>query len=781
MAEEKDAAAAGNFVRDIITGHLDEARYSQVVTRFPPEPNGYLHIGHAKAICLDFGMAKEFGGRCHLRMDDTNPLTEETEYVEAIKRDIRWLGFDWGDHFYFASDRFDQFYDFAVQLINDGKAYVDSQTIDEIRENRGTVTQPGTPSPFRDRSADENLALLKRMRAGDFPDGAHVVRAKIDMSHPNMQMRDPLLYRIRHATHHRTGDDWCIYPMYDFAHCLTDAMEGVTHSLCTLEFENNRDIYDWVLEATGHTEPRTHQYEFARLEFTYTITSKRRLLRLVKEGHVSDWDDPRMPTLAGVRRRGIPAEAIVDFCARLGVSKANSVVDIAQFEHVVREHLNRSTPRVMAVLDPLKIIIDNYPTGQTELIKAPFFPEGDDPDAARLLPFSRELYIEREDFMEDPPKKFYRLAPGREVRLRWAYFITCVSVDKDADGNIVALHCTYDPDTSGGNAPDGRKVKATLHWVSAERGAAAPVRLYERLFNVEQPLAGDGDFIAALNPNSLKTVDAIVEPFLLQATPGTRFQFERKGYFISDTEDSAEGAPVFNRIVTLKDAWKRIQKRDDGAAKPKQPKKPKNKPSKQKKAPLNVDAARAEKSPELAARFDRFRTALKLSDEDAHMLTDNDARAAFFEAAIAAHSNPQGVANWINNELMATLKDQPIDSLPFNGTALGALVRLIDEGVISTRIAKTVLEKMLKGQGAPAAIVEKEGLKQLSSPEALHPILDQVFAANEAVVAQIRGGDARRRGFLMGQIMKASQGRANPQLVNQLLDARLIEAPTDEG
>ena len=773
MANKTETAAAGNFVRDIIKQHLSESRYPQVVTRFPPEPNGYLHIGHAKAICLDFGVAKEFGGRCHLRMDDTNPTTEDTEYVESIQEDVRWLGFEWGEHFYYASEHFEKLYAFAEQLVRAGRAYVDFQTVDEIRRNRSdrdNPSAPGTPSPHRDASPEDNLVHLRKMRDGGYKEGECVLRAKIDMGHPNILMRDPLMYRIRHEHHHRTGDAWCIYPMYDYAHGISDAIEGISHSLCTLEFENNRALYDWFVDAVGFTAPRTRQYEFARLELTYTITSKRKLRALVEQGKVTGWDDPRMPTLAGVRRRGVPAEAIVDFCEQLGVAKSNSTVDLARLEFVIREHLNRSSPRVMAVLDPLKIVVDNYPDDKVEWFDIPYFSD-DDRSETRPVPFSKILYIEREDFMEDPPRKFFRLAPGREVRLRWAYFLTCTSVDKDDAGNITAVHCTYDPDTRGGSAPDNRKVKATLHWVSAAHAHPAPVRLYDRLFSAESP-GKDRDFIEDLNPNSLVEIAAMVEPSLKSARPGARLQFERKGYFCVDAVESADEEPVFNRTVTLKDAWARIQKRDDGA-----PKAPRKKPKQQrkggKKAPLDVDAARASKPDALAAKFDLYRIELGVGAEDAHLLTETPERAAFFEDAIAEHHNPGKIANWINNTLMATLKDRPVDALPFGGNDIGKLVRLLDDEAISSRIAKTVLDKMLSGDGSPEAIVERDGLRQLSSPAELDPIIDQVFAANPDSVAALKAGERKHQGFLIGQIMKASGGKANPKVLNALMQARL--------
>jgi len=560
--QAKTESAPSHFIREIIQEDLRTNRFGgRVHTRFPPEPNGYLHIGHAKSICLNFGLAQEFGGLCNLRFDDTNPTKEEIEYVESIMEDVRWLGFNWEDRLFFASDYFEQLYEWAVQLIKAGKAYVCDLSPEEVRAYRGTLTEPGRESPYRNRSVAENLDLFERMRAGEFPDGSRTLRAKIDMASPNLNLRDPVMYRILHASHHRTGDRWCIYPTYDWAHGQCDSIEGITHSICTLEFEDHRPLYDWFLENLGIHHPR--QIEFARLNLSYTVLSKRKLLQLVREGYVRGWDDPRMPTIAGIRRRGYPPEAIRDFCDRIGVAKNDSVVDIALLEFCVREHLNRHAPRVMAVLRPLKVIIDNYPEGQTEMVEAINNPE--DPSAGtRLVPFSRVLYIERDDFMEDPPKQFYRLAPGREVRLRYAYFIKCVDVVKDPQtGEVVELHCTYDPATRGGNAPDGRKVKSTLHWVSAAHALPAEVRLYDRLFTVENPNEErDGqDWKSFINPNSLEVLTGcLVEPSLAQAAPGARYQFERLGYFCVDLVDSQPGRLVFNRTVALRDEWARLQR-----------------------------------------------------------------------------------------------------------------------------------------------------------------------------------------------------------------------------
>lgn len=557
-----EMTAPPNFIRHIIDEDMRNNTYEgRVVTRFPPEPNGYLHIGHAKSICLNFGLASEYGGTCHLRFDDTNPSKEETEYMESIKKDVRWLGFDWGKHLYYASDYFDQLYSYAVALINKGKAYVDSLSAEEIRRYRGTLTEPGKHSPYRDRSVEENLALFQHMREGRFQDGAHVLRAKIDMASPNINLRDPVMYRILKMPHHRTANKWCIYPMYDFAHGLSDSIEKITHSICTLEFEDHRPLYNWFIETLGVYHP--HQIEFARLNLTYTVMSKRKLLRLVKNGHVTGWDDPRMPTISGFRRRGYTPESIRDFCERIGVAKRDSTVDVALLEHCLREDLNRRAHRVMAVLRPVRLIIDNYPEGHAEALDAENNPE--DPDAGtRKVLFSRELFIEQEDFMEDPPKKFFRLAPGREVRLKHAYYVTCVDVKKNTQtGHVTEVHCTYDPDTRGGWSEDGRKVKGTLHWVSAAHALKAEVRLYDHLFVKENPEeADDGTgFEANLNPKSLEILtDCRVEAGLARAAPGNRYQFLRQGYFCVDAKDTSEQRLVFNRTVPLRDTWAKIRK-----------------------------------------------------------------------------------------------------------------------------------------------------------------------------------------------------------------------------
>jgi glutaminyl-tRNA synthetase len=555
-----------HFIEEIIEGDLKSGKHQgKILTRFPPEPNGYLHIGHAKSICLNFGLAEKYNGKCNLRFDDTNPLTEETEYVDSIRKDIRWLGFDWEDREFYASDYFGQLYDWAVLLIKKGLAYVDDHSADEVAESRGTPTRPGTESPFRNRSVDENLDLFIRMNKGEFPDGTKVLRAKIDMASPNMHMRDPVMYRIKHAVHHRTGDKWCIYPMYDYAHGQSDFIEGITHSICTLEFEVHRPLYDWFLDnIIGDPQvnlSRTRQYEFARLNLNYTVMSKRMLLKLVKERYVNGWDDPRMPTISGLRRRGYTPESIRDFADRVGVAKRENVIDMSLLEFCIREDLNKRAQRILTVLDPLKVVIENYPEGQTEELEAVNNPE-DDSMGTRRVPFSRTIYIERDDFMEDPPKKYFRLSPGNEVRLRYAYFIKCNRVIKNPGGDITELRCTYDPESKGGKSPDGRKVKGTIHWVSVQHAVEAEIRLYDRLFVNEDPTetGDDQTFIDNLNPDSLRVVKGYTEPFAHHAKPAEKFQFERLGYFCVDP-DSGSGKLVFNRTVNLRDSWAKISTR----------------------------------------------------------------------------------------------------------------------------------------------------------------------------------------------------------------------------
>ncbi len=753
-------ATSKTFLEEIIERDLAANTHGgRVVTRFPPEPNGYLHIGHAKAICIAFGMASKYSGVCHLRFDDTNPSTEETEYVDGIMNDVRWLGFDWGDKLFFASDFFEEMYLLAEGLIADGKAYICELTEDEFRTAKGTINEPGTGSVYRDRPREESMDLFRRMRAGEFPNGAMVLRAKIDMSAPNMKLRDPPLYRIRHDRHHRTGDDWCIYPMYDYAHPLEDALEDVTHSICTLEFENNRAIYDWVVDETAvTTKPR--QYEFARLGLDYTMMSKRKLRELVMEGHVRGWDDPRMPTLAGLRRRGVTPEAIRDFCEMIGVAKANSTVDIGKLDYTVRNDLNHRSPRVMCVLRPLKIVIENYPEDTVEWLDASYWPHDVPNEGSRKVPFTREIYIERSDFKENPGRKFYRLGPGREVRLRYGYYVTCTDVIKDASDEIVELRCSYDPATRGGSAPDGRKVKGTLHWVSATRSLPAEVRLYDRLFSTPDPYEGVEDFRDNLNPDSLIVLSgARVEPSVAEDAPETRYQFERTGYFWRDSVDSGPDALVFNRIVSLKDSWARSTKKVSAPS----PRKERPRPS----------APAARKDP--YAGLDAEGIALARGWVDAHGISEDAAGViagdtnltGFFEGGLDNSGDANGLANWVTNELARVLKEH--ESVPFDGPALGALVALVHEGAISGRIAKTVFAEMLTSGGDPAAIVETQDLRIIGDDDALRPIIDALIADNAGKVAAYRGGRTKLLGFFVGGVMRATRGKADPGAVNRLL------------
>ncbi|MDP6933986.1 MAG: glutamine--tRNA ligase/YqeY domain fusion protein [Myxococcota bacterium] len=719
-----------NFIRAMIEEDLASGKHGgRVVTRFPPEPNGYLHIGHAKAICLNFGLAHDFDGTCHLRFDDTNPAKEDMEYVEAIQRDLRWLGFDWGENLFFASDYYEQLYDFARHLVEHGRAYVCSLSEEEIREYRGTVTDPGTPSPHRDRSVEENLDLFARMRAGEFEEGAHVLRARIDMASPNMKMRDPLLYRILQMPHYRTGETWCIYPFYDFAHCLSDAIEGITHSICTLEFENNRELYDWILDQVPlPCDPAPEQTEFARLSLGYCLMSKRRLLQLVEQDIVTGWDDPRMPTIAGMRRRGVTASAIRSFSERVGVAKANSTVDYALFEHAIRDDLNHQAPRVMGVLDPLRMVIDNYPEDGEEWLDAPLWPHDVPREGSRQVPFSREIWIERSDFMEEPPRKFFRLAPGREVRLRYGYLVTCTHVVKDPSGEVVEVHCDYDPETRGGNTPDGRKVKGTLHWVSARHALRAEMRLYDRLFAVEDPssVPEGGEFFDNLNPGSLEVVSGWVESSLQTLAPGSHVQFERQGYFYSDPIDHGQ-TPVFNRTVTLKDSWARMQARTAPATRAKTKTKTKTRTSSSTEAtPRTRVPTPGTSDPVLMARLERYQDELGLGADEARLLTTNVQRSDFFEAALGAHDNADRIAKWFVHVLLAELKDRTLDSLPFGGEAIGELVALLDDQTLSTRTARTVFEHLLEHGGKPRQIAAEHGLEQVTDTSAIAAALDQV-------------------------------------------------------
>lgn len=761
-AASAEEAGTSNFIRDLVQADRKTGKYGgRVVTRFPPEPNGYLHIGHVKSICLNFGLALEFQGACHLRFDDTNPTTEDIEYVEAIQRDVRWLGFDWRDLLFYASDYYEKLYDFAVELIKRGKAYVCSLSEEEIRAYRGSISAPGTLSPHAARTVEENLDLFARMRQGEFPDGAHVVRARIDMASANMKMRDPLIYRIRHAEHYRTGKAWCVYPLYDFAHCLSDWLERVTHSICTLEFENNRELYDWFL-LTLDLPDRPEQTEFARLVLAYTMMSKRKLLQLVEEKLVHGWDDPRMPTIAGLRRRGVTPSALRAFCERIGVSKNNSIVEVALFEHVLREDLNLRAPRVLAVLRPLRVVVETWPEGHVEETDAPYWPADVGKEGSRKIQMSRVLYIDREDFLEDPPKDYFRLAPGKEVRLRHGYILRCERVIKDATtGEITSVICSHDPASRGEVA--GRKVKGTLHWVSAAHAHEAEVRLYDRLFTVELPGTGDADLAAELNPASLVTVRAQIEPSLASATAGDLFQFERSGFFCVDL-DSKPGALVFNRTVALKDSWTKSAK----ASSP-------EKPLPTLATPLAAAPARAPKSEpaELSPEALRLQSTHGIPAEDARILAGDAAVTTFFEAAVSAHPNPKSLAKWLVNDVLRATKGGSVNDLPFDALALAELVALVDAGTITGKIAKDVFEQMLAGKGRPAAIIAAQGLTPIADTGTLDPVVDAVLAENEGAVARYRAGNLNLLGAFVGMVMKKTGGKANPTLLNALLKKKL--------
>jgi len=777
VADASDSRAGRDFIRTIIDRDMDAGRYDQVVTRFPPEPNGYLHIGHAKSICLNFGLAVEYGGRCNLRYDDTNPLTEDEEYTTSIARDVEWLGFEW-DGLYHASDYFERMYEVAEGLIRDGRAYVDSSTEEEIREARGTVTEPGRPTAYRDRSVEENLDLFRRMRAGEFEDGAHVLRARADLASPNMIMRDPVLYRIRHAHHYRTGDDWCIYPLYDYAHCLEDAFEGITHSLCTLEFDNNREIYDWIMEHGGFEEPRNHQYEFARLNLDYTVLSKRKLRRLVEEGHVDGWDDPRMPTIAGLRRRGVPAAAIRAFCDMIGVAKSNSRVDIGKLEYAIRDTLNATAPRAMAVLDPIPFEIENWPADRVETLELERFPGVAVPEgeaAGREIHFGRNLLIERDDVTLEAPEGWRRLAPGREVRLRGSYVVKCTEVKVDGEGRVQSARGTVDLETLGRN-PEDRRVKGTIHWLSAADATTAEVRLYDRLFRVPDPDAAaaevgeEADSLDYLNPDSrVVLAGAVIPRDLVTAEPGTALQFERLGYFAAEL-DSTAAAPVFNRVVTLRDTWARAGEQSD-AARTKAERVVIHQTDEDRVSDERTAAREAD--PLLAERFARYRNELGLDLSEADVLTGTRAAGDLFEGALEEHDDPSAVAAWIVNDVRALLGERTAADLTFDGAALGRLVGLVASGEISRRAGKTVLERMDAEGGDPAAIVEELGLAVVSDASALEPVVAEVLAAWPEKVAEYRDGNRNLLGLFMGQVMKATGGSADPALARQLLQKAL--------
>ncbi|MGE5189809.1 MAG: glutamine--tRNA ligase/YqeY domain fusion protein [Gemmatimonadota bacterium] len=777
------AVARLDFIREIVRRDTLSGRYGgRVVTRFPPEPNGFLHIGHAKSICLNFGVARDFGGVCHLRLDDTNPETEDMKYVEAIMRDVRWLGFDWGDRLFFASDYYERLYELAVRLVGDGKAYVDSLAEDEIRRYRGTVTEPGRESPYRGRSVEENLDLLARMKAGEFPDGAHVLRAKGDMAAPNMKMRDPLLYRIRHATHYRRGDAWCLYPMYDFAHPLSDAIEDITHSICTLEFENNRDIYDWLVDNL-FPEPRPRQYEFARLNLDYTVMSKRKLLQLVEEGLVAGWDDPRMPTIAGMRRRGYTPEGIRLFAARIGVDKANSRVSMELLEDAIRDDLNARAPRVMAVLRPLKVTLTNWPEGKVERVEAPYWPRDVGKAGSRRVPFGRDLFIERTDFREDPPADWLRLCPGRAVRLRNAGTIRCDAVVRDpSTGEPLELRCTHEPGPPGPGGAAKKGKGTAIQWVSAAHAVPVEVRLYDRLFTAADPEADvEGNtFRDFLNPASVEVLrGCLAEPGLAEARPGDRFQFVRHGYFVADAVDSKPGAPVFNRIVELRDTYKAgkagtMLRGAAVGARPARPEAGAKRPATPSAGTFSDERARARAADaSLARRYERYAAELGLSPELADVLTGDPGVADFFDAAVAAHPNARAVANWMANDVLRELKGRAVGELPFTGADLGGLVALVDRGTITGPAARAVFEEMMKGGGTPAGVAARLGVDRALPEAELSAAIDAVLSALPDKVAAYRAGKTSLLGLFTGQAMKATGGKADPREVQELIRRKL--------
>lgn len=760
MAPETDSTrtAGLNFLEQIVERDLASGAVRKVVTRFPPEPNGYPHIGHAKAICINFGIATDYKGVCHLRFDDTNPETEDMEYVRAMERDIRWLGFEWGEKQFYASDYFQQLYDHAVRLIETGKAYVDSQTDEEIRTNRGTVTEPGVNSRFRDRSQEENLDLFRRMREGEFPNGSHVLRARIDMASPNMLLRDPVLYRIKHAEHYRTGNEWPIYPLYDFAHPLSDAIEGITHSLCSLEFEVHRPLYDWLVDAL-YDKPRPHQYEFARLNLDYTVMSKRKLLRLVNDGLVDGWDDPRMPTLSGMRRRGITPESIRRFCDLIGVAKADNRVDISLLEYAIRDDLNHRAPRVMAVLDPLPVTITNWPEDRVDWIEADYWPHDVPKEGTRKVPFGRNLVIDREDFAEDPPPKFHRLAPGREVRLRYGYVIRCDEVVKDSSGEVIELRCTYDPETRSGNVT-GRKVKGTIHWVEASHAVKAEVRLYDRLFRSPDPedVPEGEDFLSMLNPESKVTVEAHLEHSLAGAEPGDRFQFERQGYFIADT-DTTKDRMVFNRTITLRDTWAKM------TAEPTAPAPRTRKPAAA--APVPSGPAIPTLSADQQKEADRLVADFGIGEEDAAILASDSWLQGLFEET-ASQVDAAQAANWVLHEVQRVRKSD--DAVRLTPAALASLIRLVSDGEISSRTAKELLAEVAASGGDPKAMVAERGLAQIDDSAALEEAARGVVADNPEKATAYREGKLGLIGFFMGQVMRRTEGKANPERAREILE-----------
>jgi glutaminyl-tRNA synthetase len=770
IPEVENRLVSPNFITEIIEEDLKAGKYETIITRFPPEPNGYATIGHAVASSLNFGLANDYGGLCRLRMDDTNPETEKLEYVEAFARDLAWLGFQWvapdgTNSVNYASNYFDELYDLAVKLIEMGKAYVDSVSDEEMSALRGTVEEPGKPSQYRERSVTENLDLFERMKKGEFPNGAHVLRAKIDLASPNMKLRDPVLYRILHAKHYRTGDKWCIYPSYDFAQAITDAFDGVTHSLCSLEFIDNRAIYDWLMENLWGT-PRPYQYEFGRRSLEYTVVSKRKLIQLVNEGFVKGWDDPRMPTLAGLRRRGVRPEAIRAFASKVGITRTNKTIELALLEQSIRDDLNTMAPRVMAVTDPLKVVITNYPDDKLEMFTVPYWPSDVPNEGSRQVPFAKEVYIEREDFAEVPPPGYKRLSPGEEVRLRFAYVIRCDEVVKDANGMILQLNCSYDPDSHGKNP--GRKIKGAVHWVAAKTALSVELRLYDKLFSVPNPDEGEGHFTETLNPESFVVREGFVEPSVAKDSKDQRYQFERVGYFVQDLDSTADNL-VFNRIVTLKDSFKAELTRTDLEVIA-------VKESGKEKVVAKVGEVRdpvLDFSDEQKAKLKHFVDEFGVSRDEAVIIAGNLELASFFEGAVRSYANPQGIANWVVNDLRRELKEKNVNSLKFLPADVAKLVQLIDKNVINNRIAKEVFVEMFQTGKSPDLVVKEKGLEQVTDAGSLEPIVLKLIAENPDKVEAYRNGKTGLLSFFVGQVMRETSGKANPQLLQELVRSKL--------
>jgi len=753
MSKSKD------FLRRIVETDLQNNKYQKVITRFPPEPNGFPHIGHAKSISINFGIAKDYDGLCNLRMDDTNPTKEDTAYVEALKDAVTWLGYEWIDDVKYTSDYFDKIYDWAVELIKMDKAYVDSLEEEEIREYRGTVTSAGKRSKYASRTIEENLDLFEKMKNGEFKDGQHILRAKIDMSASNMKLRDPLLYRIRNVEHFRAGNKWCIYPMYDFAHCLSDYIEGVTHSLCTLEFENNRDIYNWVLDTLQLTPPRPYQHEFARLGINYTVMSKRKLLELVNEKLVSGWDDPRLPTIAGYKRRGYTPQSILNFCDTIGIAKANSMVDVSQLEFCIRDDLNKKVPRVMCVVNPLKVTITNYEG--SEDIEASYYPHDVPKEGNRNLPFGKTIYIDKNDFSEHPDKGYFRLTPTQSVRLKYAYIITVQEIIKDANDEIIELKVTYAKDSKSGSDTSGIKVKSAIQWVEKESAKKVELRIYDRLFKTEAPQG-----IEDINPNSLTIIkDALIEPAVITDKIDERFQFEREGYFYAEPVDYTNEKPVFNKIVGLKDSWNNNKKSED--------KKPSKATQTKKENKVQIKGDVVAMSNDEQALFDKYTKEYKLNSEVANILARDEILSNFYTQSLEQFNSPISLANIVANEVAKELKSKSLSELKFNAVQIATLVKMIEDETISSKIAKQVFEEMVKSGSNPEQIVKDKGLVQISNPDEILPIIDEVISKNPDNVAKYKDGNNKLFGFFVGQVLKATGGKANPKVVNELVKKQL--------